>query len=115
MCSMLLHEILYLRILLDVALALHTWPASSVALITQSFNESINTSVVGSSIPSLNVSVGTEFGCSGWQYGWDLDVSSCLDALSQLDRRSTARQSWGPRRTETDYDIGLPRTYWSCK
>ena len=115
MWSICICAILSVGNLLPRALALHIQPRSSIASITQSLTQSLNTSEWAAlnqpAVNALNTQVGIEFGCSGTQYGWLLDISSCLDALAQLDRSSTAPQTWGPRRPE--YDIGFPRTYWS--
>ena len=108
---------LFLDSLLYRALALHIQPRVSITAIPQSLTQPPNTSTSAldrSSIDTPNTQVGLEFGCSGPQYGWHLDISSCLDALAQLDRTSDKEQSWGRRRgAGSDYDIGFPRTYWS--
>ena len=92
--------------LLHGALAMHVEPRSSIRATSQALNQSL--------IATPNTEVGLPFGCSGAQYGWHLDMSSCLDALAQLDRSSDKEQSWGRRRgASSDYDIGFPRTYWS--
>ena len=105
--------IFHIIVFLDVAWALYINSPDSIRTIAQSFNTSV--SVLGSSVPSLNASGNSRFGCSGRQYGYGLDVLSCLDAYAHLERRSTAPQSWGPRRSDMHYDIGLPRSCWSCK
>ena len=116
MCFISISTVLALCSLPHRALALHIQPRSSIASITQSFPHPLNTSNSALTLlPAVNApnttEVGIEFGCSGTQYGWLLDISSCLDALAQLDRSSTTPQTWGPRRQ--GYDIGFPRTYWS--
>ena len=99
------------------ALAMHVESRNSIRAITQQLTQSSNISVSAlnySLITTPNAEVGLPFGCSGAQYGWNLDISSCLDALAQLDRTSDKEQSWGPRRgASSDYDIAFPRTYWS--
>lgn len=114
MWSIFVCAILSVGELLHRALALHIQPRNSILSTPHSLTQSLNTSESALTLPpvnALNTQVGFPFGCSGAQYGWLLDISSCLDALAQLDRTSTEQQSWGPRRL--DYDIGFPRTYWS--
>ncbi|KAL8822467.1 MAG: hypothetical protein Q9191_006798 [Dirinaria sp. TL-2023a] len=45
--------------------------------------------------------------------GRDLSVQSCLDAVRQLDIRSTAPGIWGERDTGEFYNIYLPQRYMS--
>ncbi|KAG6991111.1 hypothetical protein G7Y79_00057g090930 [Physcia stellaris] len=114
MWSILVCAIVSVGELLHRALALHIQPRNPTLSTVHSLIQSYNTSNSALTLPpvnSLNTQVGIPFGCSGTQYGWLLDISSCLDALAQLDRTSTEEQSWGPRRLQ--YDIGFPRTYWS--
>ena len=104
--------------LLATFLALHIKPTSAITFIRQALNQSLNvsSSVLRPVVPPLNTPLDTTFACSGLQYGYGLDPVSCEGALAlQLDRRDTARQSWGPRRSSQDYDIGFPKAYWSSE
>lgn len=106
MSSALRRGILFIVLFLDLAWAQYVNPRDSIRAIAQSFN---------ASVAYLTSTVNSRFGCSGRQYGYGLDVLSCLDAYGHLDRRSTAPQNWAPRRPNRDYDVGLPRSFWSCK
>jgi len=76
--------IFYIVLFLDASLALSINPPDSIRAIAQSFNTSL--SVFESSVSSLNASGNSRFGCSGRQYGYGLDVLSCLDAYGHLER-----------------------------
>ena len=51
--------------------------------------------------------------CDGRDYGYDLDSTSCTEALNQIDILSTAQQTYGPR-FRGSFDVRLPRRYISC-
>lgn len=51
--------------------------------------------------------------CDGRQFGYDLDSTSCTEALSQIDIFSTTQQTYGPRYSGL-FDVKLPRRYISC-
>lgn len=53
------------------------------------------------------------YDCSGIVWGFDLDSTSCNDALSQIDASSTIQQTYGPR-LRGSFDVKLPRRYISC-
>ena len=63
---------------------------------------------------SLNVSVRAEYSCSSALFGRHPSKDSCVNAIRQLDTRDDKQQTWRKRGSREDYDIGLPRTYWSC-
>ena len=63
----------------------------------------------------LNASATREYTCSGALYGQKPNEASCIDAIRQLDGRDGKEQVWKQRGWMANYDIGLPRSYWSCK
>ena len=62
----------------------------------------------------LNVSALREYTCSGELYGVKPNEASCIDAIRQIDGRDGKEQVWKQRGFMGNYDIGLPRSYWSC-
>ena len=51
--------------------------------------------------------------CLGNEYGYNLDIAGCADALSQIDASSTIEQTYGPR-FKGLFDVKLPKRYISC-
>lgn len=51
--------------------------------------------------------------CNGLKFGYNLDWSSCNEALSQIDASSTTEQTYGPR-YQGQFDVKLPKRYISC-
>lgn len=51
--------------------------------------------------------------CDGTRYGYDLDSTSCTEALDQINFYSTTQQTYGLRYTG-QFDVKLPQRYLSC-
>ena len=51
--------------------------------------------------------------CNKVEYGENLNIASCLEALDQIDDHSTVEQSYGERYKGV-FDVKLPIRYVSC-
>lgn len=89
--------------------------ASTIPVFFPSSNRTQQLAVqsVAASMP-LNASAPREYTCSGFLYGLEPNEVSCIDAVRQLDGRDGKEKIWKQRGFMANYDIGLPRSYWSC-
>ena len=51
--------------------------------------------------------------CNKRQYGENLDIASCIEALDQIDDHATVEQTYGERYKGV-FDVKLPIRYISC-
>lgn len=65
----------------------------------------------GSTTKNLTVS-NYIYDCSGTKYGYNLNSTSCTEALFQIDAASTTEQTYGPR-LRGSFDVKLPKRYIS--
>ena len=110
MWLLLILQIVHFGNLIESAQALRIQPQGFVSSISQLVYDN---STLGIQPSRIDTALGLEYGCSGTQYGWMLDVSSCLDALGRVDRSSAIEKTWGPRHADPKFDIGFPKAYWS--
>ena len=90
--------------------------ASAIPVFSPSSNRTqLLTGQSAVALMPLNASATREYTCSGALYGRKPNEASCIDAIRQLDGRDGKEQVWKQRGWIANYDIGLPRSYWSCK
>ena len=71
---------------------------------------------VGPSNPK-NLSTPFDWRCNGADYGYDLSLESCADALSQIDSSDRAMETYGLRNPDgTGHaDVNWPQRFISCE
>ena len=90
-------------------------PLTVASTIPDFFPSSNRTQLLGlAAAAPLNASALREYTCSESLYGLKPNEASCMDAIRQVDARDGKEQVWKQRGYMGNYDIGLPRSYWSC-